>query len=350
MDTKRSHGGDWAGYAAQYGHAPLDFSANISPLGVPAGVRAAICAAAETADRYPDPECRALRAAIARHEGVPMEQILCGNGAAELIFRVAQALRPRRALVTAPSFTEYEAALSSVDCAVTRWPLDAAFRLDDGILDAITPETDVVFLSQPNNPSGVCIGRGLLERIARRCTERGCLLVLDECFIDFLNAPEAVTMKDRLNDFPQLLILRAFTKFYAMAGVRLGYALCADGALLSRMQEMAQPWSVSSLAAAAGVAALEERDYAARLRALIAEERPWLKAQLQSLGLFVAEGEANFLLFRSPRALDAPLRERGILLRGCVDFAGLDGTWYRTAVRTREENARLIAAIREVLT
>ena len=279
-----------------------------------------------------------------------MEQILCGNGAADLIFRVAQALRPRRALVTAPSFTEYEAALSSVDCAVTRWPLDAAFRLDDGILDAITPETDVVFLSQPNNPSGVCIGRGLLERIARRCTERGCLLVLDECFIDFLDAPEAATMKGRLNDFPQLLILRAFTKFYALAGVRLGYALCADGALLSRMQEMAQPWSVSSLAAAAGVAALEERDYAARLRALIAEERPWLKAQLQSLGLFVAEGEANFLLFRSPRALDAPLRERGILLRCCADFAGLDETWYRTAVRTREENERLIAAIREVLT
>lgn len=349
METKRSHGGDWVGYAAQYGHAPLDFSANISPLGVPAGVRSAICAAAETADRYPDPACRALRAAIARHEGVPAGQILCGNGAAELIFRAVQALRPRRALVTAPSFTEYEAALVSVDCAVTRWPLDKEFRLGEAVLDAITPETDMVFLSQPNNPSGVCAERRLLERMARRCAETDCLLVADECFIDFLARPEERSMKHLLRECPRLLILRAFTKFYAMAGVRLGYVLCADGTLLSRMQETAQPWSVSSLAAAAGVAALEERDYAAQLRALIAEERPWLKGQLQALGLFVAEGEANFLLFRSPRTLDAPLRERGILLRCCADFAGLDETWYRAAVRTREENERLIAAIREVL-
>ncbi len=349
MDAKRSHGGDWAGYAAQYGHAPLDFSANISPLGVPDGVRAAICAAAETADRYPDPECRALRAAIARHEGVPMEQILCGNGAADLIFRVAQAVRPRRALVTAPSFTEYEAALASVGCTVTRWPLDAAFRLGEDVLEAITPETDVVFLSQPNNPSGVGVARTLLARVARRCARMDCLLVLDECFIDFLDEPEAASMIRRLNEFPQLLILRAFTKFYALAGVRLGYALCANEALLCRLGAIAQPWSVSSLAAAAGVAALEEDAYAGHLRALIARERPWLKAQLQSLGLFVAEGEANFLLFRSPCALDEPLRERGILLRCCADFAALDETWYRTAVRTREENGRLVAAIREVL-
>ena len=156
-------------------------------------------------------------------------------------------------------------------------------------------------------------------------------------------------MKDRLNDFPQLLILRAFTKFYALAGVRLGYALCANEALLRRLGAIAQPWSVSTLAAAAGIAALDEREYAQRLRALIARERSWLRENLRALGLFVTEGEANFLLFRCARALDEPLRERGILLRCCADFAALDETWYRTAVRTREENGRLVAAIREVL-
>ena len=167
MDAKRSHGGDWAGYAAQYGRPPLDFSANISPLGVPDGVRAAICAAAETADRYPDPECRALRAAIARHEGVPMEQILCGNGAADLIFRVAQAVRPRRALVTAPSFTEYEAALASVGCTVTRWPLDAAFRLGEDVLEAITPET-----ASRTTPRGCALGRACWSA-SRAAARRG---------------------------------------------------------------------------------------------------------------------------------------------------------------------------------
>lgn len=349
--TPLVHGGDWAGYAAEYGGLPLDFSANVSPLGVPDGVRTAIAAAAAGADRYPDPLCRALGAAIAQREGVPPEWCLCGNGAADLIFRAVLARRPRRALVTAPTFAEYEAALRVVGCQVQAYPLreQNGFCLDEAFLACITPDVDLVFLCEPNNPTGRTTPRPLLLRIAQRCREAGALLVVDECFNDFLDDPAAHTLKGALGQCPGLLLLKAFTKLYAMAGVRLGYALCADAAFLERMRQAGPPWAVSSLAQAAGQAALKETAYVERVRALTAGERPWLAAGLEALGLRVAPGEANFLLFRCETPLAQPLRQRGILLRSCANYTGLDGTWYRTAVRTRAENERLLQALREVL-
>lgn len=349
--TTLVHGGDWAGFAAEYGAMPLDFSANVSPLGVPDGVRRAIEQAAAQADRYPDPLCRALRAAIAQKEAVPAEYILCGNGAADLIFRAVLARKPRKALVTAPSFAEYAAALETVDCEIVRYTLkeERDFRLEADFLQAITPDMDMVFLCQPNNPTGLTSPRELLLRIAERCRDCGILLVLDECFTDFLDVPEAHSLKGELESFPNLLILKAFTKLYAMAGVRLGYALSADASLLEVLAQAGQPWAVSSLAQAAGIAALGETDYVQRLRGLIGAERPWLLEELKALGLRVIPGEANYLLFACTRPLTLLLRQRGILIRSCANYPGLDDRWYRVAVRSHEENQRLVAALREVL-
>ena len=178
--TQLTHGGDWAGYRAQYGHDALDFSANGSPLGLPQGVANAIAAALPHADRYPDPLCRALRAKLAPHEGIPAESILCSNGAADLIFRLAWAAKPRTALVTAPTFAEYAAALESAGCAVRRHFLQAEvdFAVTDSILSSITPEVDMVFLCQPNNPTGQLTLLPLVERILRRCEACGALLVV----------------------------------------------------------------------------------------------------------------------------------------------------------------------------
>ena len=345
MTGERTHGGDWTGRL-------LDFSTNVVPFGVPEGALRAVREAAAWSDRYPDPLCRELRSAIGRAEGVPADRILCGDGAADLIFRAVLAVRPRRAVVTAPAFTEYEAALDAAGCGeVVRWPLRAetGFRLDREVLDAVTPGTDLIFLCQPDNPTGVTIPRPLLREILGRCREVGCLLVMDECFVGLLDDPGASTLIGELDGGPGLLILRAFTKLYGMAGIRLGYALCADGGLLDAMRRSGQPWSVSTLAQAAGIAALRETAYVERARALIRAERPRLTAALRDLGLDVIPGEANYLLFRSPSPLTGPLRERGILIRECGDFAGLDDTWYRTAVRTEREDGRLIAALREVL-
>ena len=346
---KRTHGGDWAAYEREYGATPLDFSANVSPLGVPAGVRDAIIAATGEIDRYPDPECRILRHAIAVHEGVTAGQVLCGNGASDLIYHAIFAAKPRRALVPSPTFGEYEAALAAAGCEIVRIPLDVAFRLDERFLKEIDETLDIIILCQPNNPSGVTVDQVLLGHIVERCADSGCRVIVDECFADFLDTPETYTCKALLDAFPNLLILKAFTKLYAMAGARLGYALCADAAFLDAMNRVGPTWAASHLAQTAGLAALRETDYVERVRELVRIERPWLYEQLTTLGLRVVPGEANFLLFRSVTPLDAPLRERGILIRGCGDFAGLDETWYRVAVRTHEENQRLIAALWEVL-
>ena len=310
--TQLTHGGDWAGYRAQYGHDALDFSANVSPLGLPQGVANAIAAALPHADRYPDPLCRALRAKLAPHEGIPAESILCGNGAADLIFRLAWAAKPRTALVTAPTFAEYAAALDTAGCEVKRFFLGEAedFAVTDALVDAVDESIDMVFLCQPNNPTGQVAERSLMQSILYKCKAVGALLVVDECFLDFLPDGDSFTMKSELSGAKNLFILKAFTKLYGMAGVRLGYGLCADANLIAQMRGAGQPWAVSSLAQAAGLAALEQTEYVARVRALIEQERPYLENALRSLGLRVISGKANYLLFRAPNKLGEKMEKQ----------------------------------------
>ena len=333
-----THGGDWAGYRAEFGRDPLDFSANVSPLGLPEGVAKAITAALATADRYPDPLCRALREKLAVAEGVPAEWLLCGNGAADLIFRLALAEKPRTALVTAPTFAEYATALGTVDCRVERHFLQEEndFAVTDAILDAVHPGIDLVFLCQPNNPTGQLAEPALVEALLRRCEAVGAVLAVDECFLDFLPEGQSLSAKRLLSTSRKLIILKAFTKLYGMAGVRLGYALSADAELLARMQ-------------AAGIAALDETEYVAQVRALIETQRPVLADGLRALGLRVIEGRANYLLFRASEALGAALRHKGAVLRSCGNYPGLDAGWYRTAVRTETENRQLLALLAETL-
>ena len=303
------HGGDWMGYRERFGRDALDFSANVSPLGLPEGVAQAIRDALPLADRYPDPLCRTLRAALSRAEGVPQEHILCGNGAADLIFRLVWAVKPHKALVTAPTFAEYASALDTVGCEVKRFLLDETndFAPTDALVDAV-----------------------------------------DESILDFLPDADGWTAKPLLES-GNLVILKAFTKLYGMAGVRLGYCLCGDETLLEKMQTAGQPWAVSSLAQAAGVAALKETAYVDEVRALIARQRPVLTAGLRALGLRVIDGKANYLLFRAPADLNERLRPLGTQVRSCANYPGLGPEWYRTAVRTAPENARLLELMKEVL-
>ena len=348
---KLVHGGDYVGYREKYGRDVVDFSANVSPLGMPTAVAQAIGEAAYHADRYPDPLCRELCAAIARAESVPVEWVLCGNGAADLIFRLALSVRPRRALILAPTFAEYAAALETAGCEICRYELSEQndFALTPEFANAIDENVDMVFLCQPNNPTGQVANRALMRQILNKCQAMGAWLAVDECFLDFLLDGDAYTMMRELGGAENLFILKAFTKLYGMAGVRLGYGFCADETLLARMRNAGQPWAVSSLAQAAGMAALEQTEYVEQVRLLIEEERPYLQAGLQALGLRVISGKANYLLFRATRTLGEEMERRGVVLRGCGNYPGLDDTWYRTAVRTRRENDILLQTLREVL-
>ena len=276
--------------------------------------------------------------------------------AGELAEVCVRQLRPiyaavRRALLPAPTFAEYAAALESVGCEVKRKTLHEAddFAVTEAFVQAVNQSIDLVFLCQPNNPTGQITPPELVQRLVRRCADCGAVLVVDECFLDFLQQRDALTAKPLLQTAPNLVILKAFTKLYAMAGVRLGYCLCSNIALLDKMQAAGQPWAVSSLAQAAGLAALDETAYVARVQALIAQQRPVLRDGLRALGLRVLDGSANYLLFQAPETLGESLRQRGIVLRGCGNYPGLDSSWYRTAVRTAPENQQLLKALQEVL-
>lgn len=346
----RDHGGDWAAYQETYHREPLDFSANVSPLGPPVGVRQAICRAAGETARYPDPHCRQLRRALAEHHGVDPAWLLCGNGASDLLDRLALALRPKRGLVTAPAFSEYAQALRRVGCQVAEFPLHRAqdFSVTADLLDVITPDLDLLILCEPSNPAGRCTEKALLLSIAAKCDACGVLLVVDECFEDFL--PDRTHSLIPALSHHRLLILRAFTKFYGLAGVRLGYCLSCQTDLLAAMAAAGQPWPVSNLAQAAGMAALKERTYGETLRALITTQRQCLFQGLTELGCQVIPGAANYLLFRAPTPdLGQRLAHRGILLRSCANYTGLDAHWFRTAVRGPEENALLLQAMKEAL-
>ena len=348
-----THGGDLVSARVLWAGEVLDFSANLNPLGMPEGVRRAAAEGVEEAVHYPDPLCRALSAAIARRDGVAPGQVLCGNGAADLVFRLAFSEGPRRALVTAPTFSEYEAAVSAAGCTVVRHILDRArnFDLTGAVLDELTPELDLAFFCTPNNPTGRVIDRGLLEAILEKSRAAGVRLVVDECFLALSDGGEAAGLAGYLEPYPNLLLLRAFTKSYAMPGLRLGYCLSADGALLDRLSRCAQPWSVSAPAQAAGLAAAAEPSHPRLARALIARERSRLKRALEGLGLEVIPSAANYLLFRAPGITD--LRERllrrGVLIRSCADYPGLGEDDYRIAVRLQEENEQLIRAMKEAL-
>lgn len=344
------HGGDVYSARQKMKQEPLDFSANINPMGMPPGTVRAAADALQQCTQYPDPLCRELRAALAAYEGIPAEQIVCGNGAADLIFRIVAATHPQRALLLEPTFAEYEQALRSMDCSIAYFPLQESegFVLPEAFLQQLTPEINLLFLCNPNNPTGRTVSPALLREIWKRCEEAGILLVVDECFNEFLEHPEQNTLKGVLKTGANSVILKAFTKSFAMPGLRLGYGLCGNGDLAERIFSCGQPWGVSIPAQAAGVAALQEQGYLERMRRLIQTERRWLSENLARLGLCVFPSEANYILFRTETeiSLRERMEQRGVLIRACGNYRGLDDRYYRIAVRGHDENERLIAALK----
>lgn len=343
---KHQHGGDIYRYKGC-----IDFSANLNPLGTPRRVIQAVAESAAKVADYPDVRCEALREATADYEGVDSSMLYFGNGAAEVIFSLCLALKPKKALIPAPTFAEYEQALKSVGCSVVHAYLkeEEGFQVGESFIRAIEQEQpQVIFLCNPNNPTGVLTPPDLLKEILKACEKTGSRLVLDECFNDFIPDRAQYTMKGCLAAHPSLFILKAFTKRYAIAGIRLGYGLSADRDLLEKMEQATQPWNVSTPAQAAGVAALREEDYVNEGRALIQKERAYLREALAKLGYKLYDSRANYIFFYSRRPLWEDCKNRGILIRDCSNYPGLGAGYYRIAVRAHEENRKLIQVLTNI--
>lgn len=334
------HGGNYFSRDIIY-----DFSVNINPLGMPEGVKRVLAENMDKFSAYPDPKCRELVRRLVEAEDIPAENIVCGNGAADLIYRLVSVVKPQRALLISPTFSEYEKALSEVGCEIVFHELreDESFAVTERILDNISDNMDILFLCSPNNPTGAVIKPFLMEKIYEECRRRDVLLCVDECFMGFV--PGGYSFKPKTG----AIVLGAFTKLYAMAGLRLGYMLCGDVSLAEKLRETGQCWSVSVPAQLAGEAALSEKGYVSKTVELIRREREYLSSSLENMGIKVYPSEANFLLFRSGLPIDELLLREGIAVRSCANFRGLDRTYLRTAVRTHEENTALINAIERII-
>ncbi len=341
------HGGDIYTHKLKTGIMPLDFSANINPFGMPHSVKNAIINSVDMLEHYPDIECRELNKAVAQKESIKEEYIIFGNGAADIIYKIAFSLKPKKALVFAPTFFEYEAALSLQNCTVNYYSLlpDNDFEPKEDYMSKIKGH-DIVFICNPNNPTGNVVSREFIEKVAQECEKHGVLLVIDECFIDFTKKERELTAKPLLLNYNNIIVLKAFTKMYAIAGLRLGYCMCSNINLLRQINKAGQPWSVSVAAQVAGVAACSEVHFVNKTVNLIEIERKFLSEELSKYTDKVYTSYTNFLLFKADENLAKRLKINNILIRECGNYHGLNDTFYRTAVRGHEENERLIGAIK----
>lgn len=341
--AKQIHGGD-----VYRNPDVLDFSSNVNPLGPPANVLKAAADSLKNIEHYPDVMNTSLISALSKCEQVPEEYIVLGNGAAEVIFSYVRAVKPKKALLPAPTFAEYGLALSSADCDVITYPMKDLMVGDD-ILEFLDKGVDVVFLCNPNNPTGFLIEPELLRKTAAVCQEKGIYLMLDECFLDFADKGKEHSLKSMLKEWDRLFILRSFTKLYAMAGLRLGYGLCANPDLLGKMEAVCQPWNISIPAQAAGEAALKEEAYVKEALDIVKAQRKYLKEEMKKTGLKVYDSKANYIFFEGPEDLYERCLKRGVLIRDCSNYPGLKEGCFRVAVRRKQENDRLLEVLRQCM-
>lgn len=319
-------------------------------------MKEALLAQIDHLDAYPDPECETLVSRLSEHYAVSGDHIICANGAAELIYLLVHERKPKKALLLAPTFLEYEEALQNAGCEITYYFLkeDQGFVIDiEQLISLLTEDTDVVFFCNPNNPTGIPVKKEEVVYLAKSCQQKEILLVLDECFCDFLDYPRDFSMVDQIRVYPELFILRAFTKTYGMAGLRLGYGITGNSDLIKALLRARQPWSVSLPAQIAGVSALSETAYLLRAKEIIQNGRAFLKTQLADLGFMVYDSEVNYLLIYDniddrKHHLWTSCRDRGVLIRDCSNIRGLGVGFYRVCVRTKEENQILIDTLRHI--
>ena len=356
------HGGNIHAAARESGLPPsrlIDFSASINPLGPSRHALRAITRTSPDVVHYPDPDCLALRLALADRHGMDPARLLIGNGSSELIHLLPAALSIRHALIVGPTFSEYERAVRIAGGRVARIQ---ARRADEyrpplaQVADVIRAKgsgdrPDAVFFCNPNSPTGQALSREEVAELIEAANRRKIRTIVDETFVDYCEERSILPHSVR---YPYLVIMRSFTKFFGLPGLRVGY-LAAPREVIARIRERQAPWSVNSLAQTATLAALEDHRHARASRTFMRAERAYLARRLEAVsGLRVYPSAANFLMVELPPPASATrltslLRAQGLLIRDLSSVAGLNRRMIRLAVRTRQHNQRLLSALRKAL-
>jgi threonine-phosphate decarboxylase len=354
------HGGDIWGAARRLGlplSQVLDLSASLNPLGPPAGLQEEIGRACDLICHYPDRQNLELRQALADYVNLEPENILPGNGSTALIRLVARAMDFRRILILAPAFGEFShsLALTGRHFHFHMLPEAANFSPANGDLEKIWKAApSCVILTNPVTPSGGLVDTGFLTALLRQSAARNCWVILDEAFIDFAPKASRTWSPSQVLEHPKLLVLRSLTKFFCLAGLRLGYLLGHRSAL-GQIAPLGEPWSVNTLASRAGVYCLAQEEYAQKTRAAMDRWREELINRLQGLGLKVYPSQVNYLLVRLPQngptaaQVAESCAHRAILLRDCASFPGCSPYHLRLAVCPPEEQERLFEVLEPAL-
>lgn len=351
MPQTSVHGGDIYNHKIKY-----DFSVNINPLDIGKHIRSKITRAALEYKIYPEADNVRLRETIGKSEGLSVEQVLCGNGASELLAAVMHAFRPRKILIPQPAFAGYRWAAQMVNAQLVDYRLRAenGFSLTEAVLEMLTEELDMLVLTNPSNPVGRLIPPQLLLQIVQHCQKKKIKLLLDECFIEFTDQESACPL---LSSFDNLIILRAFTKIYGIPGVRLGYLLASEDHCRKIARQLPE-WNLSVLAQETGLAILDPASrewdrmvYIDNTKILIKQEKEILNEKLTIMSdgdITVYPSDANFFLVHCNLPLYEMLLEREILIRDCSNYPGLGQGYYRIAVREHEENNILLQEVSDL--
>lgn len=337
------HGGD-----IYRNHVKTDFSVNVNPLGIPEAVKAALYEAVDNCTRYPDISAEKLKEAVSEMLTVPKGYLLFGNGASELFMAIIHGIKPKKTVIPVPSFYGYEYAAETADGEILYYETKEKndFCLQEDFLSVLTEDVDILFLANPNNPTGNLMSREELRNVLSHCRDKGVYVVLDECFIEFCGKERS--MLQEIETFSNLILVRAFTKIFSIPGVRLGYFVCSNPLLLGKIGRQLPEWNVSRFAQAAGYECAMQTAFVEKTVTFIRKERRFLEDGLRQAGFRVFPGKANFLLIYCEQPLYDRLLEKGILIRDCENFRGLSKGFYRIAVEDRKENEDLLRAIGEI--
>ncbi|MGG0656575.1 pyridoxal phosphate-dependent aminotransferase [Rummeliibacillus pycnus] len=315
----------------------IDFSENVNPVGPPTFIRKKWDKLFPLISRYPDPQGQPFLSAVANYHGVSEEQVLLGNGAAEIFSLLATLFQKKRAIIIHPTFSEYEATLTANNVEMVHLEVEdiATWKLPIHQILVEMQQADVLYLCTPNNPTGVLPPREELLLLIEEGKKANCSIVLDEAFIDWID--EKASMIPYLDDYPNIMIVRSMTKMYAIAGVRLGYMIASPN-IIETLQRKTSHWHINGLAAVIGATCLEENDYREEAIYYAQKSRNEFTAFLQRYGCKTSMSVTNYVSFQLPQPKQTKvffrdMLEKGFVLRHTENFRGMNGEWFRVGMK-----------------
>jgi len=365
----------------------LDYSSNINPYGIPESLKKRITENLEILERYPDPDYIELRQKLAHLNKVDISNIILGNGATEIIFLFMKVINPQKVLIVSPTFREYERAVKATErvenssilgdshkkkydeksfgkqkIEIEYFELKESddFKLNiSNLKNELAKKYNLLIICNPNNPTGKFLKLSETEEILKECNKYNTKLFIDEAFIDFLEDGMKESIINTKENKQNLFVARAFTKFFAIPGLRLGYGIYFDKKLEKGISEKKEPWSVNNIAEMAGLTVLDDTEYIEKTLKWITEEKTYVYEKLNEIsGIKPYKTEVNFITVKiednfilkglNVKILREKMLEQGILIRDASNFNFLDERFFRLAIKDRENNDRVIETLKKI--